>query len=331
MANGMTALLVAITVASGAPAGAAGAAPSGSSWEAKNRERARAGLLPRKLPPPRSRLSTVAAGAPTAVPSVGATVATPALAATAIPTATTVPTATATVIPPASAPATAIPIPPATAPANPMLATTPPAALPAAATPITPAPASAAALAAATPTAPSAPAQPAPPSPAANPLQVSLVPTSPARLVSATADVRGDVAAPRVDSVLVTRMGDMRLVVTRPSGAPAAARTASLARPQHPPGLLSRSWTAAGEQVHRVVDPDGRISERRVDTRGLVVEARVVGDATALPLVWQKRRTDGNVVQVVQDAASGALIALTRDGGGHLVDARVQPRDGLEG
>jgi hypothetical protein len=125
-------------------------------------------------------------------------------------------------------------------------------------------------------------------------------------------------------------MGDARLVVRRPSAPPAAALE-PVARPRHPPGLLSRTWTAGGDQVHRVVDPDGRISERHVDARGLVVEAHVIGDAAELPLVWQKRRADGNVVQVVEDAASGALIALTRDGGGHLLDARVHPRDGVEG
>jgi hypothetical protein len=157
---------------------------------------------------------------------------------------------------------------------------------------------------------------------------VAVVPISPSRVVSAQADLHADIADPRVESVLVTRMGGVKLVVKGPS-ASAPSRPDAAARPERPPGLLARTWTTAGEQVHRVVDPEGRISERRVDARGVVVEAHVVGDATALPLVWQKRRVDGNVVQVVKDAASGALIALTRDGGGHLLDARVHPRDDL--
>jgi len=289
MANVMTALVAAIAVASAAPV-AAGPASGGSSWEVRNRERARAGLLPRKLPAPRSRFATVPAGPPTAVPTGGEAVAAPRVAAS--PTATPTPLAIST--------------------ATPSAASTPNPTLTPTATP------NALATATATPSAP------------ASPLEVSLVPSTPARLIAALGDVRGDVEAPRVDSVLVTKMGDARLVVSRPS-APPAAPIEPVARPQHPPGLLSRTWTARGDQVHRVVDPEGRISERRVDARGLVVEARVVGDAAALPLVWQKRRADGNVVQVVEDAASGALIALTRDGGGHLLDARVHPRDGVEG
>jgi len=301
MANGMTAFMAAIAVASAAPV-AAGPAQGGGSWEARNRERARAGLLPRKLPAPRSKFSTVRAGPPTAVPTGGEAVATPRLAASppATPPATPPPTALATATPtPTSTPtatatATATSTPPATPPPTPLATAT---------------------------TTPSAPA---------SPLQVSLVPSTPSRLIAAQGDVRGDVEEPRVDSVLVTKMGDARLVVRRPSAPPAAALE-PVARPRHPPGLLSRTWTAGGDQVHRVVDPDGRISERHVDARGLVVEAHVIGDAAELPLVWQKRRADGNVVQVVEDAASGALIALTRDGGGHLLDARVHPRDGVEG
>jgi hypothetical protein len=94
--------------------------------------------------------------------------------------------------------------------------------------------------------------------------------------------------------------------------------------PPHARGLLSRKWLASGEQLHRVVDERGRISERRIDARGYVVEARVVGDAASLPIVAQRREPGGDVVQVRRDE-SGALVAVTCDGGGHLLGARVLP------
>ncbi len=119
---------------------------------------------------------------------------------------------------------------------------------------------------------------------------------------------------------------------TRPTAVPPAGAVASATRPPatafrvegtaHAPGLLSRSWLVSGEQVHRVVDERGRISERRIDARGLVVEARVVGDAATLPVVAERRDPGGGVVQVRRDV-SGALVALTRDGEGHLLGARV--------
>lgn len=105
-----------------------------------------------------------------------------------------------------------------------------------------------------------------------------------------------------------------------PAAVPPPAADAALPAPAL--ATIAQARTADGEQVMRLLVGDGRIVERTLDARGVVVAERAAGDLAALPIRSQHRDAQGRVVQVLETGGADALEVL-RDPMGRFLSARV--------
>jgi hypothetical protein len=89
-----------------------------------------------------------------------------------------------------------------------------------------------------------------------------------------------------------------------------------------PGGLLSQTVNTLGQTVQRTIDSTGNIVEGTLNNTGGLLNQRIVGNLTNLPVLNETRNATGQIVRRVQDN-SGAIIEYTLNSAGKIVNPRI--------